>query len=117
MISKEFLEKIRENLLVQKKELLIKTQQVTDIDVDGDETDEIQGNLIIEIANQLGSRDIAKIDKINGALHRISENTYGICEECQDDIPEKRLLANPHFMNCVMCAEEKEMEEKQRRRL
>lgn len=117
MINEEFLEKMRENLLAQKKELLIKTRQITDIDVDGDETDEIQGNLIIEIAKQLCNRDIIKINQINGALHRITASTYGVCEECQDDIPEKRLLANPYFMTCVICAEEKEMEGKQRRRL
>jgi DnaK suppressor protein len=108
---------MRENLLIQKNDLLIKTRQVTDIDVDGDETDEIQGNIIIEITNQLGSRDLFKIKQINGALHRISENSYGICEECEDDIPEKRLLANPYCMTCVMCAEEKEMIERQRRRV
>ena len=115
-VDKDFVEKMKVTLMSQKNDLLIKAQQTSDIDVDGDETDEIQGNIIIALEKQLGSRDIAKINLINSALRRISENTYGVCEECEDDIPEKRLLANPYFMTCVLCAEAKEMDAKQRRR-
>lgn len=107
---------MKENLLTQKKDLLIKASQKPDIDTDGDETDEIQANLLIELANQLSTRDIAKIKLIDDALHKIEKDTYGICESCEEDIPEKRLLANSCFLICVLCAEEKEAEEKQRKR-
>lgn len=116
MIKKKFLQQMRENLLTYKKELLIRASQVPDIDIDGDETDEIQGNLLIELANQLSSRDMIKINQINDALRRIDNNSYGVCEDCEDGIPEKRLLANPYFLTCVICAEERETEEKQRKR-
>jgi DnaK suppressor protein len=116
MISRKFLEKMKENLLAQKQNLVKRAPQTADIDVDGDETDEIQGNLIIEIENQLNTRDLLKINQINDALRRINNNTYGVCEDCNDSIPEKRLSANPYFLTCVICAEEREVEQKQRKR-
>lgn len=115
-MKNNFTQQIKENLLLQKNELLIKANQLPDIDHDGDETDEVQANLLIELANQLSSRDIAKIALIDNALKKINNNTYGLCEDCEELIPEKRLHANPCFKTCVFCAEAREAEEKQRKR-
>lgn len=114
--SKKFFTKMKESLLLQKKEIASAVYQPRDIDTDGDETDSIQANMLIELGNQLNTRNSAKISQINGALQRIEDQTYGLCEECGEQIPEKRLLANPHFLTCVSCAEEREAEEKQRKR-
>lgn len=113
--GKVFLKKMKEILLAQKKEITLSNYQPRDIDTDGDETDSIQANMIIELGNQLNTRNSSKLLKINGALKRIDDQTYGICEECEEQIPEKRLLANPYFLSCVMCAEEREAEAKRRR--
>ena len=107
---------MKEILLSQKQEILVKVKQELDIDVDGDETDVIQGNMIIELNNRLNSRASSKLQQIEDALQRIERKTYGLCQDCEDPIPEKRLLANPYFQTCVSCAEEREREEKQRRR-
>lgn len=115
-MNKDFLCKMKDSLILQKKEILIKANRVPDIDAEGDETDEIQANLLAELVNQLTTRDIAKIHLIDDALHKIENNTYGLCEDCEDGIPEKRLSANPYFLTCVFCAEEREFEEKQKRR-
>ena len=115
-MNKVFLQKMKENLLSQKKGLANRSSQSVDIDTDGDETDEIQANMILEVVNQLSSRDNFRITRINDALKRIESKTYGICEDCGENIPEKRLTANPHFLTCVGCAEDRELEEKQRKR-
>lgn len=94
----------------------MKFEQPVDIDTSGDETDEIQGNMLLELVNQLSSRDNFKITRINDALQKIENNTYGLCEDCGENIPEKRLLANPHFLTCIFCAEDRELEDKQRKR-
>ena len=107
---------MKETLLSEKKNITIRFSQPVDIDTEGDETDEIQANMILELANQLSFRDNNKITQINDALHKIEDNTYGLCEDCGDDIPEKRLMANPHFLTCVTCAEERELENKHRKR-
>jgi DnaK suppressor protein len=115
-MNKTFLTKVKENLLTQKRDLTIKSTQSVVIDTDGDETDEIQGNLIMDLANHLSSRDTAKLRRIDSALQRIEERTYGLCQDCGEKIPNARLLANPHFLTCVACAEERERDEKQRKR-
>ncbi len=117
MLGKKFLKKIKENLLAQRDELLGKSVQKPDIDTDGDETDEIQGNILIDLHNQLSTRNNTKLMQIEDALKRIEDKSYGICQDCEEAIPEKRLLVNPYFLTCISCAEEREAESKQRKRL
>lgn len=115
-MKKAFLTKIKDLLLEQKNEILKQVEQEVVVDTDGDETDEIQGNMLIEMNNQLNTRNSAKLKQIEEALRRITDNTYGLCQDCEEPIPEKRLLHNPHFQTCVPCAEAREAEEKQRKR-
>lgn len=114
MSSKTFLKKIKEKLLQEKQEITDRSKLRPDIDTDGDETDEIQGNMLIQMQNHLNTRDQSKLSQINEALNRIEEQKYGLCHECEEDIPEKRLLANPYFTLCVSCAEERELEGKRK---
>lgn len=116
MLSKSFLKKVKEQLLLERDELTGKVTKPADIDTDGDETDEVQGNLLIELQNQLSSRNNQKINQINDALKRLSEKTYGYCQDCEEEIVEKRLSLNPYFVVCVSCAEEREAEIKQRKK-
>src|SRR5271157_5117587 len=111
-MNKLFLQKIKKLLLGQKLEILKKSGQDIDIDTDGDETDEIQGNIIIGITNQLNARNIEKLLQIEDALKRVDNKSYGKCQDCGEPIPEKRLLINPHAQTCVSCAEDREAEEK-----
>lgn len=48
------------------------------------------------------------LDKINGALCRIDEGEFGICEGCGESIPIGRLEADPTVTLCVGCAERAE---------
>ena len=117
-MDKFFISKIKEKLIKERKILIEKSikDQDIEIDVDGDEFDEIQGNLLIELNNQLNTRNALKIIKINEALKKIDDNTYGQCQDCGEDIPEKRLEYNPHVLTCVLCAEDREIQEKQKKR-
>jgi DnaK suppressor protein len=42
------------------------------------------------------------------ALDRISENTFGRCEECQREIAQARLQALPYTRYCIDCARHSE---------
>jgi DnaK suppressor protein len=44
------------------------------------------------------------LDKIEGALERMEDSTYGQCEECGGKIPKKRLNAIPYTAMCIKCA-------------
>jgi DnaK suppressor protein len=45
---------------------------------------------------------------IDEALERLDEGTYGICEECGEEIGEKRLQAIPFALYCLECQQENE---------
>ena len=113
-MNKTFLTKMKALLLSQRQELLQQAGQEVTVDTEGDETDEIQGHMLMDIANQLGSRNAVKLNQIQVALKRIEDKTYGLCQDCEESIPEKRLLANPYAQLCVSCAEDREAEEKRK---
>jgi DnaK suppressor protein len=48
------------------------------------------------------------VKKIEAALERIEDGTYGICEECGKTIAEKRLKARPVTTLCIKCKREQE---------
>ena len=53
------------------------------------------------------------LNKIDEALRRLEEGTYGYCFECGEEINEKRLRALPFAVRCKDCEEAREV--KQRR--
>ena len=50
--------------------------------------------------------------KIQEALKRIDEGTFGICQECGQEISESRLKARPVATLCVECKRKQERQEK-----
>lgn len=106
--KKSFIETVRQNLLKEKSELENKTYQHNSIDMDGDEIDTASGNLLLSIDKELSARDVNKLRRINIALKKIEKNIYGICEDCGEEIAEKRLEFSPYIAYCVDCVEEQE---------
>jgi len=49
------------------------------------------------------------LNKIDEALRRLEEGTYGNCFECGDEISEKRLRALPFAVRCKDCEEAREV--------
>ena len=49
-----------------------------------------------------------KLGKIDTALTRVEEGSFGTCEACQCKIPKERLKAIPWTTRCVECAREAE---------
>ena len=58
------------------------------------------------------NRQIKLISKIDSALKRIINGTYGFCEETGEPIGLKRLMARPVATLCIAAQEEHEKEEK-----
>ena len=63
---------------------------------------------------RIRDRERKLIIKIKEALGRIDNGTYGICEECGDDISEQRLKARPVTTFCIDCKTSQEENEKRR---
>ena len=58
------------------------------------------------------NRQIKLISKIDSALKRIKDGTYGFCEETAEPIGIKRLIARPVATLCIAAQEKHEKEEK-----
>ena len=58
------------------------------------------------------NRQIKLIAKIDKALKKIKDGTYGYCEETGDPIGIKRLIARPIAALCIAAQEKHEKEEK-----
>ena len=57
------------------------------------------------------------LNKINDALARLEQGSYGNCFECGEEIAEKRLRALPFAVRCKDCEEAREVAEKRERQL
>jgi len=49
------------------------------------------------------NNQIKEIREIEIALRKMENNTYGICNMCDEEIGIKRLKAKPHAIFCVHC--------------
>ena len=83
--------------------------------LDAAETSEADIQDDIELALiQMKSETLHKIEE---ALLRLEENTYGNCFECGDEISERRLRALPFAVRCKDCEEAREMAERRQRQM
>jgi DnaK suppressor protein len=111
-MKKVFLNKIKKILKEEQKEIISRVNINSTnnlIDVDGDDVDVIQAKILALTDAQLIARDKEKILKIENALKKIVDGSFGYCEECGEEIAEKRLLINPGFITCIGCAEKLEL--------
>ena len=63
-------------------------------------------------AFRIKERERTLIRKIEHALRRLEDGTFGICEECGEEISEGRLQARPVATLCIQCKEQEEIAEK-----
>lgn len=63
---------------------------------------------------RIRDRERKLILKIKEALARIDDGTFGICEECGEEISEERLKARPVTTLCIQCKTKAEEEEKKK---
>lgn len=83
----------------------------------GDIYDQASSERDRELGLLLNDRERQKLHNIDEALLRIAEGEYGICEECDEDIPLGRLKVLPFTRHCVKCKSELEKVQAQTRRL
>lgn len=68
-----------------------------DLDSEADETEELENNLSVADTKR------ERLNNIDEALEKIENGTYGICEECGNEIGEKVLQAAPESILCADC--------------
>ncbi len=110
------IEEIKEKLIEERNKILNEsTNQIKDTSniefQGGDEIDrgDIEGSRYI-IYRTMG-RKVKLLKKIDYALSKIENGTFGICEMCGAEIPYDRLLARPVTTMCILCKEYEEENE------
>jgi RNA polymerase-binding transcription factor len=81
----------------------------------GDEGDRADTERTHEVSILLSVRDKEKLHAVEEALERVREGTYGVCEECGDEIGGGRLKAMPLAKSCVNCQSQMEKEKAHQR--
>lgn len=109
----------QKKLLMAKREALVRKLTGSKREEDapeldrGDDLDRAAASRDQEINYMLSSREREELRAINGALAKLEEGVYGVCERCEKPIGAKRLEAMPLAPFCRDC--QSEMETAQRR--
>ena len=115
-MRKDVLKKFRETLLGMKGQLLedlpdrLKHEVESSKDEGRDTYDLASDERDREINMILNDRERTKLMAIEDALARLGEGSYGICDECGEEIGVGRLKVMPFTRLCVRCQEELEKE-------
>ena len=117
-LKKKELKRFRE-ILIEKKEEILKNAKRTlnqdmmlDADDMPDEMDLASSEYLQSFTFRLRGREKTFLKKIDRALAKIEESTFGVCEECGEMISQKRLEARPETTLCIRCKEDQERIEK-----
>jgi len=106
---------LKDKLLATKEDILNKisdqTQYALDPNEQKEQVDAANNNREKEQEARLLSRQGFLVKKITKALHDIEKGEYGLCKDCDVDIPFERLKARPVAEMCITCKEDSEKEE------
>jgi DnaK suppressor protein len=115
-MKKQELEFFRKRLLKMREDILTKAKKLKEdsynLGTDGiqDMADAASNTYTADILMSISDNDLNNLKDIDGALDKIVKDTYGVCEECEEKINEKRLEANPVARYCITC--KRQMEQK-----
>src|SRR5690606_6993472 len=105
------LEDSKASLLESAKRTLMEESNF-DTDDLPDEIDLASSEYAQSMVFRLRDREKFLLMKIDRALKRVEDGTFGVCERCEEDISLKRLEARPVTTLCIRCKEEQEKREK-----
>ena len=101
----------KRSALIKQAQKTLESDMVLSPDDRFDEVDQASSEYMQAFSFRLRGRERYLMDKIDLALRKIDEGTYGICEECEEPIAVKRLQARPEAPLCIQCKEAQEKEE------
>jgi DnaK suppressor protein len=117
-LTKKELKKFQELLEDKRKVVLERARQmlsegmVLDANDLPDEMDLASSEYIQSFEFRLRGREKSLLSKLDLALKKIDDGSFGICEICEEPIGKKRLEARPETSLCIKCKEDQEREER-----
>jgi DnaK suppressor protein len=106
------------NLLVQQRAEILNTsdtfkeESLAEKDTHGDEGDMAASDLNLTLSLRLHERQAHLLHKIDRALSKIDEGSFGQCEQCEEELHSNRLKARPVATLCIACKEDQERKER-----
>ncbi len=117
-MTKAQLKKFRELLESKRMEIIRRAQQTLDEDMAldsndlPDEMDLASSEYLQSFTFRLRGREKVFLDKIQKAIDKIDQGSFGVCDDCGEKISLKRLEARPETTLCIRCKEDQERVEK-----
>ncbi len=107
-MTKAKLKKIKESLIAE-RDLILSKLGDNDLSVDESETpdpvDLAVRNYSKNVMLAVSENESKQLTLINEAIERIEDDEYGFCQNCENKINDKRLVAVPWARYCINCQE------------
>ncbi|MFW5884885.1 MAG: TraR/DksA family transcriptional regulator [Patescibacteria group bacterium] len=119
MIDQKTQQVLQKELLKEKKKLEGDLNRIANREEDGNyeakyedygRDKEDNAEEVEDYATRVGITESLEKDlkNVEEALRKIEEGTYGICENCNEEIPLERLKVYPAAKNCITCKSKNE---------
>jgi DnaK suppressor protein len=108
----ELLEDKRKGVLERAREMLSVEKMALDTNDLPDEMDLASSEYLQSFEFRLRGREKSLLSKLDLALKKIEDGSFGVCEVCEEPIGKKRLEARPETTLCIKCKEDQEREER-----
>ena len=110
-LTKNQLQQLRQKLLDRQRVLVAEVREKREqaaaegnedaIGMVGDAGDESVLRMSTDLDLQEAGRDVQELNDIDAALRRMEDGSYGVCDECGQDIGYPRLEAQPTALRCI----------------
>jgi len=114
-MKKKDLDNFKKILEEERRKILHHLEEISDTsvaDLDGSNVGDSVDIAALEInqaaLQKIGKREFYLLKKIDLALDKMVQGTYGECESCGEDIALARLMARPVAQLCIDCKTEQE---------
>lgn len=110
MTEKELLE-FKKSLLEKKSKILENIKKYeNEINLMRNQSPKDEGDFAVltndaSIDSSLIEKLLQELEEIEISLDKIANNTYGICEMCEEEISIERLRVKPYAKYCIICRE------------
>ena len=108
----ELLDEKRKAVLERARQMLSVENMALDTNDLPDEMDLASSEYLQSFEFRLRGREKSLLSKLDLALKKIEDGTFGVCEVCEEPIGKKRLEARPETSLCIKCKEDQEREER-----
>ncbi|MBP9085065.1 MAG: TraR/DksA C4-type zinc finger protein [Kofleriaceae bacterium] len=102
----------KRHLVLERARLTLSENMTLDTNDLADEMDLASSEYIQSFEFRLRGREKSLLTKLDLALKKIENGSFGTCDVCDEPIGKKRLEARPETSLCIKCKEDQEREER-----